>query len=170
MKTHAPVDQLVALVSEHWPQLNHPNAPGLWSLYRTHDRLLEVYASIIAPFGLQVADSEALCALRSSDAQYTLSPKALGYFMLISSGGLTKVLKRLEGQGWVERLANPEDGRSQLVKLTPAGKVCIEAAMGAVSEFEKQVSSVLTHDEHAQLYSMLDRLTQKIDELSQSTP
>jgi DNA-binding MarR family transcriptional regulator len=48
--------------------------------------------------------------------------KELGSRTLITKGTLTGVVDRLEARGLVERTASPEDGRSTLVRLTPAGE------------------------------------------------
>jgi DNA-binding MarR family transcriptional regulator len=50
-----------------------------------------------------------------------LSFKALGEKTLITKGTLTGVVDRLEAQRLVRRSASPEDGRSMIVSLTPAG-------------------------------------------------
>lgn len=42
---------------------------------------------------------------------------------LITKGTLTGIVDRLVGRGWVERIAHESDGRSQIVRLTPAGEV-----------------------------------------------
>jgi DNA-binding MarR family transcriptional regulator len=47
--------------------------------------------------------------------------KALGDRTLIAKGTLTGVVDRLEGKGLVERVDCPGDGRSTIVRLTPAG-------------------------------------------------
>ena len=47
--------------------------------------------------------------------------KELGSRTLIAKGTLTGVVDRLEARGLVERVASPEDGRSTIVRLTPAG-------------------------------------------------
>ena len=51
-----------------------------------------------------------------------MSFKELGSRTLITKGTLTGVVDRLEARGLVERAASPADGRSTLVKLTPAGE------------------------------------------------
>ena len=164
MKTHAPVETLIELVSKSWPQALHAKAPGVWSVYRTYDSLIAAYANAIAPLGLQVADAEALVALRSQGEPYMLSPTQLCYFMLISSGGLTKVLKRLESQEWVERVPNPDDGRSQLVKLAAKGIDVLEEAVIAVAAVEKQSMAGITQEEHDQLQRLLAKMAANLNQ------
>jgi DNA-binding MarR family transcriptional regulator len=62
-----------------------------------------------------------LAALRRAGAPYRLSPSSLYSRLERSSGGMTKILKRLEEQGFVTRSPDPEDGRGSLVALTPKG-------------------------------------------------
>jgi MarR family transcriptional regulator, organic hydroperoxide resistance regulator len=49
-----------------------------------------------------------------------LTPKVLGQYSGLSSGGVTVVLDRLERDGYIRRRANPKDGRSVLVDFSPA--------------------------------------------------
>ena len=52
--------------------------------------------------------------------------------MLLTSGGLTKVLKTLEERGYVLREDDEDDRRGSLVRLTPAGIALAEQAMKTV--------------------------------------
>jgi MarR family transcriptional regulator, 2-MHQ and catechol-resistance regulon repressor len=59
---------------------------------------------------------------------YHKGPLPLGVLqrkILVSSGGLTSVVDRLEARGFVERRANPGDRRSMDVALTPDGEAWI---------------------------------------------
>jgi DNA-binding MarR family transcriptional regulator len=49
--------------------------------------------------------------------------------MLISSGGLTKLLKGLDARGLVLRLPSAGDARSRPVELSDEGSALIERAM-----------------------------------------
>ena len=75
----------------------------------------------VAPFDLTPSDYGVLSALRRSGSPYELSPSQLYTDLERSSGGMTKVLRRLESLGYVKRTPDPEDRRSMLVSLTPTG-------------------------------------------------
>jgi DNA-binding MarR family transcriptional regulator len=75
----------------------------------------------LEPFDLTPNDYAVLAALRRAGPPYELSPSKLYTDLERSSGGMTKMLKRLESLGFVERTPDPEDGRSTLVALTPSG-------------------------------------------------
>jgi DNA-binding MarR family transcriptional regulator len=46
----------------------------------------------------------------------------------ITTGGTSKLIDRIEGDGFCRRRPNPEDRRSSLLELTPAGKKLLQAA------------------------------------------
>jgi len=51
-----------------------------------------------------------------------LQMSALSRDLLVSNGNVTVVVRQLQEQGLVLSQANPRDGRSAIVSLTPAGK------------------------------------------------
>ena len=62
-----------------------------------------------------------LAALRRAGAPYSLKPSQLYSRLRRSSGGMTKILKRLEASGLIERSPDPDDGRGSHVRLTDRG-------------------------------------------------
>lgn len=56
-----------------------------------------------------------------------LTPKVLGHYSGLSSGGVTVVLDRLEQGGYIRRQANPKDGRSIMVDIAPAKQRKVKA-------------------------------------------
>jgi DNA-binding MarR family transcriptional regulator len=62
-----------------------------------------------------------LAVLRRAGRPYALSPSELYGRLQRSSGGMTKILKRLEDQGFIRRSPDPDDGRGSRVHLTKAG-------------------------------------------------
>lgn len=52
----------------------------------------------------------------------------------ITTGGTSKLVDRIEASGYCRRLPNPEDRRSSLLELTPAGREILAAAEVAVDD------------------------------------
>jgi DNA-binding MarR family transcriptional regulator len=85
--------------------------------------LIEAFQhEVLAPFELTPSDYSVLAMLRRAGTPYRLSPSDLTSRLERSSGGMTKILKRLEAGALVERTPDPRDGRGSLVKLTRAGR------------------------------------------------
>ncbi len=77
--------------------------------------------AVLEPFELTPGDYGVLAMLRRAGAPYALTPSQLYGRLQRSSGGMTKILKRLEDGGLVKRAPDPADGRGSLVSLTKAG-------------------------------------------------
>ncbi len=88
---------------------------------------------------------------------------------MITSGTMTHRLQRLEAQGWIERIANPDDARSSLVKLTEKGFHLIDQVIGIHAENEKQILSSLTSEELEQLNMGLHRLLCQLEKHPDNT-
>lgn len=76
---------------------------------------------VVELYELTPGDYAVLSALRRAGSPYRLSPSELYTALERSSGGMTKMLKRLEALGLVERVPDPHDGRGIRVDLTEAG-------------------------------------------------
>jgi DNA-binding MarR family transcriptional regulator len=57
-----------------------------------------------AGHGLSPSELDVLVTLRRSAAPWVLTPSEIQRALLITSGGLTKILQQLEGRGLVTRL------------------------------------------------------------------
>jgi DNA-binding MarR family transcriptional regulator len=79
-------------------------------------------ADTLHGFDLMPSDYAVLTLLRRVGPPYELAPTELSTMLERSSGGMTKMLKRLEAMDLVDRVPDPDDRRSNLVRLTEAGK------------------------------------------------
>lgn len=149
------IDEWWDLERQHWPESAARTRPPIPALYRVHEQLFELYRETLKPFGIQPGDCEVLSALRMHGPPYQLTPTELYRSLLFSSGGLTKVLKRLEQLTLVERARNPEDRRSALVRLSVKGKATVEAAMDKVLDAEHSYMSALDDRQQEQLGHLL---------------
>ena len=77
---------------------------------------------------------------------------------MISSGGMTNRLDRLERAGFVARHPDPSDRRGKLIALTDAGKQVIDTTIGRHVANEVRLLSVLSPTEQEQLNQLLRKL------------
>lgn len=122
-------------LSEAWAS-EYPEADTSWMLLISRLARLSVLIDTFAndtlePFRLMQSDYAVLAALRRVGPPYTLAPNELYTGLERSSGGMTKMLRRLQDLGFVRRVNNPADKRSKLVRLTAAGKRVEEQAFEA---------------------------------------
>lgn len=137
------------------------------------ERLMEVAQVIersylmplFAEFNLQPGEFNVLATIRRSGTPYLLSPTQLFDATMMSSGGMTARIDRLEKAGLVLRSPNPNDRRSTLVGLTQKGRFLVEDALAAHLENETGLISVLTPKERDVLGELLGKLLTGLNRL-----
>ena len=113
---------------------------------------------LFAESGLQPGEFDVLATLRRSGDAFMLSPTRLYESAMISSGGMTNRIDRLERAGLVERRPDPSDRRGKLIALTEAGKRVIDETIGRHVANEERLLSVLTGAEQKILNTLLKKL------------
>lgn len=125
-------------------------------------RLGEVFMNAMnanmAQFGVRYSQYAIVGTLRASGKPYRMSPSELQNTLMITSGGVSNLLKRIEDMGYIRRLDDPVDGRGVIVELTEAGFALSEKAMAAQADLERQLVESLSANEQADLAGALRRL------------
>lgn len=121
-------------------------------LHRTFDRTLR------AKTGLTVVLYEALLRIARAPGQ-NLPINELGEAMVLSSGGATRLVDRLEDRGFIERLACPTDRRISWAHLTEDGwSVLTDATKVHLEDLDEHFVSKLTASELETLTDLLRRV------------
>jgi DNA-binding MarR family transcriptional regulator len=115
------IDDLSTAWQREYPDLDTSSFPPMVRLARLSLLIEGFQQEVLAPFELSSGDYGVLAALRRAGDPYQLSPSKLYSRLERSSGGMTKILKRLEEQALVERSPDPSDGRGSVVSLTEQG-------------------------------------------------
>jgi DNA-binding MarR family transcriptional regulator len=115
------VDELAAGWAREHPKLATETLNPLVRLHRIAIRLADFERDVVTPHGLGPSDARVLALLRRAGPPYRVSPSELYGKLGHSSGGMTKILKRLEEAKRIERVPDPNDGRGLLVGLTREG-------------------------------------------------
>ena len=89
-----------------------------------------------------------------------LSQRQLGAESQIEKSSLVLFLDLLEGEGWLQRTADPTDRRAHLVKLTAKGKAKFAALGPRLQKAQDAFLAPLSKTEQAQLADLLQRLAQ----------
>jgi DNA-binding MarR family transcriptional regulator len=112
----------------------------------------------LRPHGLSFSDYSVLRVLRTSGPPHRLSPKRLAEETLRTTGGMTKIVDRLERAGLVARTPDPADRRGVLVALTRRGVTAADRASDEYATGRKLVLARLTPAEIEDIDAALRRL------------
>lgn len=123
---------------------------------------------LFARFKLQPGEFDVLATLRRSGEPYALTPTALYETLMISSGGMTNRIDRLEKAEFIERRKHPTDRRGTLVALTDRGKVLIDELLAIHVENECAILSALSDAEQNTLNNLLAKLLAALSKQDQT--
>jgi DNA-binding MarR family transcriptional regulator len=108
--------------------------------------------------GISVITFEALLRLGRSPGGH-MSMSELADQMVLTSGGVTRLIDRLSEEGWVERTPCPSDRRVHWARLTePGGAVLAAAVRTHLDDLAVHFSGRVSDDEMVVLREVLDRL------------
>lgn len=103
-------------------------------------------------------DFDTLAALRRQAPRHELSPTQLAEALLITTGGMTSRLDRLEDAGLVERHADPSDRRALVIRLTHRGCDVVDQVLESNVENQQHLLSPLDEDDRFALAQLLRRI------------
>jgi DNA-binding MarR family transcriptional regulator len=119
-------------------------------------------AQVLAKHGVSANTLDLLVALRRSGKPYVSTPSELARLLVLSSGGVSQRLERLEREGLVERRVSVADRRVVDVHLTDEGLAILDRLIDEYMAHEEQMLSGLTPRQAAQLGQLLVRLDASI--------
>ena len=163
------VDRLRRQWARELPDLDTGPMAVLGRAYRLSNLVRGGIEATFAGFGLDRGEFDVIGTLRRSGPPYRLTPTELYTALMMSSGGLTHRLDRLEKAGLIRREKSTQDGRSVLVVLTEAGAARAEAAFRADMAQEAAVLQALDPEERAALADLLRKLITGIEADSSMT-
>jgi len=121
-------------------------------------------AVILARHNVTPAMLDLLVALRRSGPPYVRTPSELARALVLSAGGVSQRLERLEQVGLIERQNDVQDRRVVYVRLTDKGLRALDALIDEYMDHEERLLAGLTQRERDQLARLLLRLNASIAE------
>nr|WP_297461061.1 MarR family transcriptional regulator [uncultured Halomonas sp.] len=116
------VDGVLAQWRDVYPECDASPMAVFTRLYRLSKYVDRRVAAVFRRHGLHEGEFDLLATLYRSGQPQGLTPNALRSAAVLSSGAMTNRLDRLEGAGLIQRVPNPEDRRSVLIRLSEAGQ------------------------------------------------
>ncbi|WP_432172332.1 TetR family transcriptional regulator [Streptomyces sp. Tue6028] len=120
--------------------------------------------AVVKDFGIGVAASEVLDALRRAGAPYRRTMGEVAGVVSLSQGGLTMQADRLAESGLIERERDGRDRRIVRLRLTPAGLDLAARVADARAAGEREMLAGLGAAEQARLRDLLALLGRSLDE------
>ncbi|WP_409076088.1 MarR family winged helix-turn-helix transcriptional regulator (plasmid) [Pantoea sp. C3] len=155
---HDHIDFVIGQWDNAMPELDVSSMKVFGRMLRLMKHAGKARAQALEPFGFREGEFDVLATLRRAGAPYCLSPTQLYKSLLVTSGAMTHRLSRLEQEGLIERIEDPQDKRSTLVGLTTQGQQRIEQALVVHTATQAAILATLSAAQREALETQLRAL------------
>ena len=150
-----------------WPAKSSMPARLIGGIVRCRNHLVDRDERVTERHDLTWTQFVVLAVLRGESREHAMTPKAIGRYAQVTTGGLSKILTLLETRGFITRSPSDEDGRSRLVVLTDEGKAVAESVFEQVVALnEALLREALSDRECEELARLVRKLSGHLDNLA----
>jgi len=153
-----PVDAIIEQWATVRPDLDTAAMEVFGRMYRLTRAVGARMDKAYGAYGLARGEFDVLATLRRSGEPYTLSPRRLSETLMLTTGGMTGRLDKLERAGLLRRSPDPHDRRGLQVTLTEEGLRVVDQAVAAGLAVQTEALSVLSREQAGQLADLLREL------------
>lgn len=137
------VDDILAEWRRERPDLDVSAMGVIGRVHRLADVLDRELTGVFAAVGLSRGEFDVLAALRRAGAPHERTAGELAASTMVTTGGLTKRIDRLESRGLVRRAPDGGDARRRVIGLTAAGLALVDEAVAAHVANEQRLVAAL---------------------------
>ena len=152
------VERVHSLWLRELPDVNLEGSAILARARRITLMVRDKVVPVLSRHGLDGGEFYVLAALRRAGPPFAMRPTELFRALMVSSGGLTDRLRRLEQRKLIRRRPSDEDRRSLLVELTAEGGRLVERAFREDMEVETAIVAGLSPNQREELARLLKKL------------
>ncbi|WP_019555883.1 MarR family winged helix-turn-helix transcriptional regulator [Thiomicrorhabdus arctica] len=132
------------------------------NLFLTHKRIMQYSEKIFAAHGFTTLEFDTLATLLRVADNGLMKPSEIYKNLIVSSGGITKVLKKFEELKLIIRIPDPDDKRSHWVEITPKGEaIGLEILKEIIQAHKNNLKATAK-----ELQSMGDKLEKIVEQLN----
>jgi DNA-binding MarR family transcriptional regulator len=162
------VDRITAQWRRERPDLDSSPIEVIGRISRLSTLLQRELERVFAQHGLAGSDFDVLATLRRSGDR--LTPGELTRSTMVTTGGMTKRLDRLESLGLLRREPDPRDRRGKQIALTDEGRTLVDRAVEAHLQNEERLLANLSGAKRGELAALLRELLITVDPGSDGNP
>ncbi|MGP4051725.1 MarR family winged helix-turn-helix transcriptional regulator [Streptomyces sp. 2A115] len=162
MSTPKPPRDHVDAIIDQWaavrPDLDTAAMEVFGRVYRLSRTMGDRMEKAYARFGISRGEFDVLATLRRSGPPYALSPRQLSATLMLTTGGMTGRLDKMERADLLRRSPDPHDRRALQVTLTDKGLAMTDEAVEAGLAVQTEALSALDEEQAGQLADLLRQL------------
>jgi DNA-binding MarR family transcriptional regulator len=152
------VDGIIAQWATVDPELDVSPLRVFGRLHRSYLLYSHIISETFGEYGINQAGFDVLASLKRTGADVTVTPTELAAQSLVTSGGVSLRLNRLEDAGLIERIRGRRDRRAVGVRLTEKGDELVSRVARHHFAREAELLEELSEEEQRLLSGLLAKL------------
>jgi DNA-binding MarR family transcriptional regulator len=120
----------------------------------------------LGPLGFGVGYVPVLTAIAGKEGERARTQREIGQMVRIEQPSVAQMLGRMERDGLVKRVPDPQDGRGSQAVLTRLAKSRLPGACEVLMQGNREALAGFSEEEAAQFVDMLGRLIANLDRLN----
>ena len=124
---------------------------AIYGLACAYSLIEKQIASYLRPYHLTVPKFNALMVIKHIGKDAGLSQGELGRRLIVTPSNITRLLDRLEQDGYIERLSRKGDRRVNLIKITPNGSDVLDKAWPGYCQKVLYIANLIDEKELKQI-------------------
>jgi DNA-binding MarR family transcriptional regulator len=121
---------------------------------------VELRRRLAAEFGVTLPKFDVMAALARNEAGMTMTE--VSRFLMVSNGNVTGLIDRLVADGLVMRMADKQDRRATMVRLTPKGLRLFASMAEAHAGWAEEILAGFGCQQSEALIGLLDELRRRL--------
>ncbi|MCX5198241.1 MarR family transcriptional regulator [Streptomyces sp. NBC_00249] len=163
--TETDKDAVDAIIDQWYavrPELDTAPMAVFGRIYRISKAMGDAMERAYSRYGISRGEFDVVATLRRSGIPYTLSPRQLSATLMLTTGGMTGRLDKLEKAGLLSRSPDPHDRRGLQVTITERGLGVIDEAVTAGLDVQRSALTGLAPEEVELLTELLRKLLAEV--------
>jgi len=138
-----------------------------FSLKATWLAISKLYNMLGSVYGLTHSNGFVLLNI---DREYGTPATKIAPSLGMEARSLTRMLKTMEENGWVEKGSDPNDKRKAIIKLTDTGKEKRELSRITVKYFHHKIAERVAPEDMNVFYDVMEQINLVIENLMENPP
>lgn len=133
----------------------------LREVMRVHQVLLNVFSRQVGMPASRLALMRLIAACHSED----IGIMEIARRLAVNAAAVTRLVKEMESEGLVDRIADARDGRRSYVRLSSEGLRVFEQIHERAHEFERELGSLVSSEDMGTAVRVLSQLREALENL-----
>lgn len=126
----------------------------------------KILVDFLRPFRISTAKFNALLIIKHIGGSEGLSQRQIGKRLIVTASNMTRLLDRLEKDGYIERLGQKDDRRINRVRITRKGTDLLDTVWPGYYETVQRITGLLNKEELSQITHVVEKWIHKLGEVN----